>query len=92
MFKANIISKVKIFRPDHLSTLESMENLANCFKNRGRYAEAEDQFLHILSRVKRLWLTLRNNLAILRSEQGRWIEAEELFEELLEKRTAELRM
>ena len=92
VFKANIASKAKIFGPEHLSTLESMENLANCFKNRGRYAEAEDQFLRILSRAKQSWPSLRNNLAILRSEQGRWIEAEELFEELLEERTAELGM
>lgn len=67
-----------------------MENLANCLKNRGKYAEAEDQFLRILSRVEKPWPTLRNNLAVIRCEQGRWIEAEELFRELVDERTAKL--
>ena len=89
LFKAVIASKVNMFGQEHLSTLESMENLANCFKNQGRYAEAEDQFLRILFRTKHPWPTLRNNLAILRSEQGRWTEAEELFEELVEERIVE---
>ena len=92
IFKKSIAIKVETFGLEHLSTLESMENLANCFKNRGKYAEAEDQFLRILSRAKSPWPTLRNNLAILRCEQDRWIEAEEIFKELVAERTAELGM
>ena len=86
-FRKNVDLRKALYGPEDTKTLESMEHLANCYRNEGKYLQAEDQFMRLLSIAKKPWASLKNNLAILRSEQGRWTEAEEIFKDLVNERT-----
>ena len=90
VLERNVQLRKKLYGSRHPQTLESMENLANCYRNEGKHLQAEDQFMRLLFITKKPWSTLKNNLPILRCEQGRWTEAEEIFKDLIEERTSQL--
>ena len=90
LLKSNMQIRARKVGFQHPDTLQSIENLANCFRNQGQFLRAEHHFLQVLSKTKKPWPTLRNNFAILLSELGRCEEAQDMFEELVKERTRQL--
>ncbi|KAI9148693.1 Kinesin light chain [Paramyrothecium foliicola] len=87
----------EIFGENHLSTLNSMTNLASTYRNQGRWEEAQKLVEQVIeTRRKKLGahhpstLTSIANLALIYRNQGRWEEAEELNLQVMETRKIKL--
>jgi tetratricopeptide (TPR) repeat protein len=80
----------QLFGPDHLDVVESLYNLAQLYRDRGRYGEAEPLYQWALAlRERRLGpehpavARILNSLAFLYWGQGRYGEAEPLYQRAL---------
>ena len=76
----------------HLDVAASLNNLAELYREQGRYKDAEPLFVKALKLLKRIpeqhlnVATIFNNLALLYEAQGRYEEAEPFFTQALEMR------
>jgi tetratricopeptide (TPR) repeat protein len=90
LYERTLQGKEKSLGADHTSTLDTVNNLGNLYKNQGRLAEAEQMYNRALQgKDKALgtdhtsMLTIVNNLGSLYKAQGRLAEAEQMYERAL---------
>ncbi|KAL8809435.1 MAG: hypothetical protein Q9223_007928, partial [Gallowayella weberi] len=76
----------KAWGAEHTSTLDTVNNLGNLYKNQDKMAEAEEMLLRALKGTEKAWgaehtstLATVNNLGLLYSDQGKMAEAEEMY-------------
>jgi tetratricopeptide (TPR) repeat protein len=67
LLNENLEAKVRIYGKDNKETLQTIENLANCYRNQGFLAGHEP------------WSSFRSNYAILCCDNGKYEEASNLF-------------
>jgi tetratricopeptide (TPR) repeat protein len=72
--------------PNHTSTLDTVNNLANLYYKQGKMKEAEEVHLRALKGKEEVWgpkhtstLDTVNNLGVLYADQGKMKEAEEMY-------------
>ncbi len=87
MFQA----RERVLGPENPNTLQILTNLANIYREQGRYADAEPLYKRALQGFERvkgpedpLTLGSLNNLALLYREQGRYADAEPLYKRAIE--------
>jgi eukaryotic-like serine/threonine-protein kinase len=90
LFRRALETRSKIFGPEHVTTAQSMNNLANALDEQGKRSEAERLYQHALEIRRRELgpddpntLKVSNNLAITLVEQGKFAEAEKLHRQVL---------
>lgn len=86
MYMRALVGSEKALGPEHPSTLDTVNNLANLCRSQGKLDEAEQMYMRALAgKEKALGLehpsTLRtvNNLGILYHDQGKLDEAEQMY-------------
>jgi eukaryotic-like serine/threonine-protein kinase len=90
LFRRAFQTHLKIFGPEHVTTAQSMNNLANTLDDEGKRSEAEQLYKHALHIRRRTLgpddpntLKVSNNLAIAFVEQGKFADAEKLHRQVL---------
>ncbi|KAL7276497.1 hypothetical protein RUND412_000519, partial [Rhizina undulata] len=85
-----LAAREKTLGKDHLSTLNTVDNLASVFDHQGRYNEALDLYQRALAGYEKSLgkddpstLATVNNMAMVFDNQGRYSEALELYERAL---------
>jgi Tfp pilus assembly protein PilF len=74
-----------------MSTLNTVNNLANLYKTQGKLVEAEQMYQRALQGKKKAWgpehtstLDTVNNLANLYTTQGKLVKAEQMYQRALQ--------
>jgi len=80
----------KAWGPDHTSTLDTINNLGNLYKNQGKLVEAEQMYQRALQGFEKVWgpdhtstLNTVNNLGLLYTNQGKLVKAEQMYQRAL---------
>jgi tetratricopeptide (TPR) repeat protein len=78
--------KEKAWGPDHMSTLDTVNNLGALYSDQGKLAKAEAMYVRALKGYEKAWgpdhtstLDTVNNLGLLYSKQGKLAEAEAMY-------------
>src|SRR5256885_10434442 len=86
MYIRALVGKEKALGPDHTSTLATVNNLGNLYRDQGKLAEAEQMYVRALAgREKALGpdhtstLTTVHNLGNLYRDQGTLAEPEQMY-------------
>jgi len=81
----------KAWGPEHTSTLDTVHNLENLYREQGKMVEAEAMYRRALEGYEKAWgpehtstLDAVHNLGNLYSEQGKMVEAEAMYRRALE--------
>jgi tetratricopeptide (TPR) repeat protein len=80
----------KALGPDHTSTLITVNNLGNLYRDQGKLAEAEQMYVRALAGYEKALgpdhtstLGTVNNLGLLYGDQGKLAEAEQMYQRAL---------
>ena len=91
MYQRALQGKEKAGGPEHMSTFDTINNLAVLYAGQGKLVEAEQMYQRALQGKEKIWgpkhiLTLDtvNNLANLYTNQGKLIEAEQMYQRALQ--------
>ena len=94
MYQRALQGKEKAWGPEHTSTLDTVNNLANFYQTQGKLVEAEQMYQRALQGYEKALgpesvetyvpaLNITQNLAILYKQLGRVSEAKEAYSRLL---------
>ena len=93
MYRRALAGYEKAWGPDHTSTLDTVNNLGNLYKNQGKLVEAEEMYRRALAGKEKAWgpdhtSTLRtiNNLRLLNASRGGYIKVREIHSQALDRR------
>lgn len=83
--------KEKAWGQEHMSTLNTVNNLGLLYADQGKMAEAEEMYMRALRGYEKAWglehtstLSPVNNLGLLYADQGKMVEAEKMYQRALE--------
>ncbi|KAG9233416.1 P-loop containing nucleoside triphosphate hydrolase protein [Amylocarpus encephaloides] len=91
MYQRALQGKEKAWGPEHMSTLETVNNLGNLYLNQGKLVEAEQMYQRALQGKEKAWgpehmstLDTVHNLGLLYANQGKLVEAEQMYQRALQ--------
>ncbi|KAL9101256.1 MAG: hypothetical protein Q9163_003470 [Psora crenata] len=91
MYRRALDGYEKVWGPDHISTLDTVNNLGNLYANQGKLIEAEEMYRRALDGYEKAWgpdhpSTLRttNNLRLLNASRAGHIEVGEIHSRALD--------
>ena len=91
MYKRALQGKEKAWGPEHMSTLNTVNNLGNLYADQGKLVEAEHMYQRALQGKEKAWgpehtstLDTANNLGTLYADQGKLAKAEHMYQHALQ--------
>ena len=91
MYRRVLDGNEKVWGPDHISTLFTVNNLGLLYADQGKLMEAEEMYQRALDGYEKVWgpdhtstLNTVNNLGSLYKDQGKLVEAEEMYRRALD--------